>query len=157
VHDDTVKVGRIQNYSNWSPDMVPSPDCTCLGLEYFCTEGDELWTKSDEDLVALAKSELSTIGLASPESVVDAAVLRMPDAYPVYSDGFQERLITARRYLSRFENLQTIGRNGLHQYNNQDHSMLTAILAVKNLLEEQHDLWSVNADDQYHEELALDE
>jgi len=157
IHDDSVKVGRIQNYSNWSPDMVPSPGCTCLGLEYFCTEGDALWTMSDAALVELATSELAKIGLAPRAAVVDGTVLRMPDAYPVYNDGFQERLITARRYLSRFENLQTIGRNGLHQYNNQDHSMLTAILAVKNLLEEEHDLWSVNTDDGYHEELVLDD
>jgi protoporphyrinogen oxidase len=152
VHDETVKVGRIQNFKNWSPEMVPTASQTCLGLEYFCFEGDGLWSLSDAELVALGTRELEAVGLASGELVVDGAVVRMPKAYPVYDEGYEDALAVVRDYLAHFDNLQVIGRNGMHKYNNQDHSMLTAILAVRNLCGEQFDIWAVNADDEYHEE-----
>jgi protoporphyrinogen oxidase len=152
VHDDAVRVGRVQNFKNWSPEMVPDPNRTCLGLEYFCNEGDDLWTMNDADLVALAKRELAAIGLAPRDKIVDGVVVRMPKAYPVYDEGYEQALDEVRTYLSRFENLQLVGRNGMHKYNNQDHSMLTAILAVENYFGDSHDIWAVNADDEYHEE-----
>lgn len=154
VHDETVKVGRIQNFKNWSPDMVPDQSQTCLGLEYFCTVGDDLWAMSDADLVELGKKELAEIGLARFDRILDGTVVRMPKAYPVYDEGFTDALAEARQYVERFRNLQLIGRNGTHKYNNQDHSMVMAMLAVRNLFGEQHDLWAVNADDEYHEEVA---
>lgn len=157
VHDDSVKVGRIQNYKNWSPDMVPDPAKTCLGLEYFCCEGDAFWSLPDADLIELGRRELATIGLAKSETIVDGTVVRVPNAYPIYDEGFAEAVAVTREYLAHFENLQTVGRNGLHRYNNQDHSMLTAMLAVRNVLGEDHDLHSVNADRSYHEDLTTDQ
>ena len=157
VHDDTVRVGRIQNFKNWSPEMVPDPTKTCLGLEYFCFEGDGLWTMSDADLVALGTRELAATSLVGVEAIAGGAVVRMPKAYPIYDTGYQEALLTVRSYLERFENLQPVGRNGMHKYNNQDHSMLMAMLAVRNLDGEAHDLWSINTDDEYHEELRSHE
>jgi protoporphyrinogen oxidase len=152
VHDAMVRVGRIQNFKNWSPDMVPNETQTCLGMEYFCTAGDDLWTMADQELVRLAVKELAAIGLAKREMVSDGVVVRMPKAYPVYNDAYSEAVAAIRLYLSRFANLQVIGRNGMHKYNNMDHSMLTGMLAVRNLFGERHDLWEVNADDAYHEE-----
>ncbi|KAF0220991.1 MAG: protoporphyrinogen [Geobacteraceae bacterium] len=151
VHEPSLRVGRIQNYKNWSPDMVPDQSKTCLGLEYFCFAGDELWTMPDSELLALARRELAAIGLADPDLVSDGTVVRMPKAYPVYDEGYEESLTQIRRYLAGFENLQVIGRNGMHRYNNMDHSMLTAILAVRNMFGEHHDLWEVNVDEEYHE------
>ncbi len=156
VHDSRVKLGRIQNFKNWSPDMVPDQSQTCLGLEYFCFEGDGLWTMTDSELLALGARELETIGLLGSARVVDGTVVRMPKAYPVYDDGFMEALAVLRDYLARFSNLQVAGRNGMHKYNNQDHSMVTALLAVENLLGARHDVWAVNADDEYHEESDVD-
>ena len=155
IHDDSVQVGRIQNYKNWSPDMVPDERFTCLGLEYFCFDSDGLWSTSDADLVALATRELESIGLVKPGLVRDGTVVRAPKAYPVYDEGYQLALGEAREFLAGFENLQLVGRNGMHKYNNQDHSMLTAMLAVRNLFGESHDLWAVNADDEYHEEQSV--
>ena len=152
VHDSRVKLGRIQNFKNWSPDMVPDQSQTCLGLEYFCFEGDGLWTMTDSELLALGARELEAIGLLGGARVVDGTVVRMPKAYPVYDDGFMDALAVLRDYLARFSNLQVAGRNGMHKYNNQDHSMVTALLAVENLLGAHHDVWAVNADDEYHEE-----
>ena len=153
VHDPTVRVGRIQNFKNWSPDMVPDPKRSSLGLEYFCNEGDELWNRSDEALVELGCREVSEIGLARAEDVIDGCVFRMPKAYPVYDAEHAGHVRTLRAYVDSLENLQTVGRNGLHRYNNQDHAMLTAICAVRNaLLDEEHDLWAVNTDPEYHEE-----
>jgi protoporphyrinogen oxidase len=151
VHDDTVKVGRIQNFKNWSPDMVPDSSRTCLGLEYFCFEGDGLWTMTDDELVALATDELAGMGMVPRERVLDGCVVRMPKAYPVYDETYATSVETVRAYLARFENLYLVGRNGMHKYNNQDHSMLTAMLAVRNIAGERHDLWSVNVDEEYHE------
>ncbi len=156
VHDSRVKLGRIQNFKNWSPDMVPDQSQTCLGLEYFCFEGDGLWTMTDAELLALGAREIETIGLLGGGNVVDGTVVRMPKAYPVYDDGFMDALAVLREYLAGFSNLQVAGRNGMHKYNNQDHSMVTAFLAVENLLGEHHDVWAVNADDEYHEESDVD-
>jgi len=153
IHDPSVKVGRIQNFKNWSPDMVPDPRTTCVGLEYFCTEGDALWTRSDEELLALAKRELAVIGLAEAQRIVDGTVVRMPKAYPVYDDEFGPALARVRQFVTRFTNLQLVGRNGTHKYNNQDHSMVMAMMAVRNYFGEQHDLWALNADDEYQEEI----
>lgn len=154
VHDPSVKVGRIQNFKNWSPDMVPDENKSSLGLEYFCQEGDELWNLSDAELVALGTEEVRRIGLVRDGEVEDGCVFHVAKAYPVYDATYRAALETVRELLGSVVNLQTIGRNGLHRYNNQDHSMLTAILAVRNFLYgEQHDLWNVNADAEYHEEL----
>ena len=157
VHDEQVKLGRVQNFKNWSPEMVPDPRMSCLGLEYFCFEGDGLWTMADRDLVELGRREMAAIGLIDPSKVVDGTVVRMPNAYPVYDEGYQDALSIIRPYLESFANLQVAGRNGMHKYNNQDHSMVTAMLAIRNLLGDHHDVWGVNADDEYHEEAALQE
>jgi protoporphyrinogen oxidase len=154
VHDPGVKLGRIQNFKNWSPHMVADPDKTCLGLEYFCFEGDGLWEMTDEELMELGKRELIALGLVEEPDVEDGVVIRMPKAYPVYDAGYRESLDVVRSFLDRLRNFQTVGRNGMHKYNNQDHSMLTAMLAVKNILGANHDLWSVNIDQEYLEEIA---
>jgi len=155
VHSPEVQVGRIQNFRSWSPDMVPVPGTSSLGLEYFCSEGDALWTMPDAELIALGKRELAAIGLAREADIADGCVFRVPKAYPVYDAGYRDALDTVREFVGRLENLQTIGRNGLHRYNNQDHAMLTGLLAVRNLMDrERHDLWSVNTDQEYHEEMA---
>jgi protoporphyrinogen oxidase len=156
VHDPRVKLGRIQNFKNWSPEMVPDPAKTCLGLEYFCFEGDGLWNMADEELVRLGAREIAEIGLLGTGNVIDGTVVRMPKAYPVYDEGFAQALAVVRDYLEGFSNLQVAGRNGMHKYNNQDHSMVTALLAVQNLLGGHHDVWGVNAEDEYHEEAAVD-
>jgi protoporphyrinogen oxidase len=156
IHDPEVKVGRIQNFKRWSPRMVPDPTKTCLGLEYFCFEGDGLWTMRDEELITQGTRELELLGLARPGDVEDGAVVRMPKAYPVYDGGYARAVATIRSFLDPIENLQLVGRNGMHKYNNQDHSMLTAMLAVKNILGGQYDLWRVNVEQEYHEEDASD-
>ena len=156
VHDPRVKLGRIQNFKNWSPDMVPDQSKTCLGLEYFCFEGDGLWNMADADLIRLGTSEVKEIGLLGGANVIDGTVVRMPKAYPVYDEGFESALDVVRRHLLTFSNLQVAGRNGLHKYNNQDHSMVTAVLAAQNVLGAHHDVWAINADDEYHEEGDVD-
>lgn len=157
VHDPLVKVGRIQNYGNWSDAMVPDPGKTGLGLEYFCTEGDALWLASDEELVALGTREIAAIGLARADEVQEGYVVRVPKAYPIYDSAYREHLDVLRGYLARFDNLQTIGRNGLHRYDNQDHAMLTGMLAIRNVvLGEENDVWGVNADPDYQEEIRLE-
>jgi protoporphyrinogen oxidase len=153
IHDPEVKMGRIQNFKNWSPAMVADPAKTCLGLEYFCFEGDGLWSSSDEELVALGKRELERLGLVKSSEVEDGTVLRVRKAYPVYDSTYRESLAVIRRFLACLDNLQLVGRNGMHKYNNQDHSMLTAMLAVKNILGAAYDLWEVNTDQEYLEEL----
>jgi hypothetical protein len=155
IHDSEVQVGRIQNFKNWSPEMVPDPQKTSLGLEYFCTEGDALWNMSDADLLALGKREVHRIGLAHADDIEDGCVFRVPKSYPIYDSDYRSYLTTIRGFLESLENFQTIGRNGLHRYNNQDHAMLTGMLAVDNLLlGGKHDLWNVNADQEYHEEIT---
>lgn len=151
IHDPNVKLGRIQNFNNWSKYMVPEDNTTCLGLEYFCFEGDGLWSMSDADLIALGKRELEQLGLVQATDVFDGSVVRMEKAYPVYYPGYAEDVETIRQGLQRMENLQVAGRNGLHKYNNQDHSMMTALLAARNLAGEQWDVWKVNTDAEYHE------
>jgi len=154
IHDPDVKVGRIQNFKNWSPDMVPDNSKTSLGLEYFCTEGDELWNMEDEALIELGKQEVERVGLAIYSAIESGCVCRVPKAYPIYDSDYGEYLASVREFVDTFDNFQTIGRNGLHRYNNQDHAMLTGILAVRNLLlGEHHDLWSVNTEQEYHEEV----
>lgn len=152
IHSPEVKMGRIQNYKNWSPEMVPDPSRTALGLEYFLWEHDEEWTWPRERLLEMGIQECTKIGLIRPADVEDGTVVRMPKAYPVYDQGYQENVTLVRRYLETFTNLQTIGRNGLHRYNNQDHSMLTGIYAVRNILGASDDVWSVNTEMEYHEE-----
>jgi protoporphyrinogen oxidase len=137
--------------------MVPNADVSCLGLEYFCNATDEIWRRPDAALVALAKGELERIGLARSEEVFDGCVLRQPKAYPVYDNRYREHLDVLRTYVMRFENLQMVGRNGLHKYNNQDHAMLTSLLAVRNILGERHDVWGVNTEEEYHEGYPTDE
>jgi protoporphyrinogen oxidase len=152
IHDPRFQVGRIQNFNNWSPEMVPDPETTCLCLEYFCFERDSLWDSSDEQLLALAHGELAGLGLASADSILDGKVLRVPKAYPVYDSSYKEALETVRSFLAGMRNLQFIGRNGMHYYNNQDHSMVTGILAAKNIMGANYDLWKVNSDPAYLEE-----
>jgi len=154
VHEPDVQVARIQNFKNWSPDMTPDPGQTSLGLEYFCDEGDATWLTADRELIALAARELATIGLISDSTkVVDGCVFRVPKAYPIYDEDYADALQVVRAYLDGFDNLRTIGRNGLHRYNNQDHSMVAGQMAARQLLlGETGDLWSINTDDEYHEE-----
>lgn len=157
IHSPEVTVGRIQNFKNWSPAMVPDPNKTCLGMEYFCDEGDELWNLSDEKLLELATKELAILGLAKAATVDDGTVIRQPKAYPVYDRNYRQHLQVIQDFLAGFENLQTVGRNGMHRYNNQDHSMLTGLLAAKNIIGEKHDLWEVNVERSYYEEFTQEE
>jgi protoporphyrinogen oxidase len=154
IHDPSVKVGRIQNFKSWSPEMVPDPSMCCYGLEYFCFEGDGLWSASDAELIELAKQELEKVGLAKAADVTDGCVVRQPKAYPVYDDDYAANVDTVRQELeARFPTLHLVGRNGMHKYNNQDHAMMTAMLCVENILADRkvYDLWRVNQDAEYHE------
>lgn len=158
IHSPEFKVGRIQNFKNWSPAMVPDPSKSCLGMEYFCSEGDELWEMSDTDLIELASQEITKLGLGvQPGDVEDGCVIRQYKAYPVYDGEYRKHLKVIEKYIRKFENLQTVGRNGMHRYNNQDHSMLTALLAAKNILGEKHNLWNVNVERSYHENFTNEE
>ncbi len=153
IHEPGVKVGRIQIFKNWSPAMVPDPSKSCLGMEYFVFEGDEMWTCPDPKLIELAKQEVGKLGLVRPEDVEDGTVVRMPKAYPMYDAGWAEQVDAIRIWLQKtLPNLQLVGRNGMHKYNNQDHSMMTAMCAAKNICGEQHDLWAINTEADYHEE-----
>jgi len=154
IHEPSVNVGRIQNFKSWSPEMVPDPSMCCYGLEYFCFEGDGVWTAKDEDLIELGKRELEKIGLASAADVLDGCVVRQAKAYPVYDDDYAANVERVRReFEGRFPNLHVVGRNGMHKYNNQDHAMMTAMLCVKNIVAGRplYDLWQVNQDAEYHE------
>jgi protoporphyrinogen oxidase len=154
IHDPSVLVGRVQNFRSWSPHLVPDDNMTCLGLEYFCFEGDGLWTSGDDELIALAKKEIVSVGLLRAEDVVDACVVRQPKAYPVYDDAYRSNIEMVRRDVRlNYRNLHLVGRNGMHKYNNQDHAMMTAMLTVRNILagKELYDVWAVNEDAQYHE------
>ncbi|SCL17785.1 Protoporphyrinogen oxidase [Micromonospora pallida] len=155
VHTPGVRVGRIQNFGSWSPYLVRDGG-TCLGLEYFVNAGDELWTSTDEDLVALGTAELERLGLVPPGAVHAGYVVRMPKAYPVYDEGYEQAVDTIRRWLAEaVPNVHPVGRNGMHRYNNQDHSMLTAMLTAENILDDAgHDVWTVNVEEEYHEEKA---
>ena len=154
IHDPAVKMGRVQNFKSWSPEMVPDPSMSCYGLEYFCFEGDGLWSASDAELIELGKREMEQVGLARATDVVDGCVVRQAKAYPVYDDDYAANVETVRRELqARFPTLHLVGRNGMHKYNNQDHAMMTAMLCAKNILagEPLYDLWQVNQDAEYHE------
>jgi protoporphyrinogen oxidase len=154
IHDPSVMVGRIQNFKSWSPEMVPDQSMACYGLEYFCFEGDGLWTSPDADLIERAKSEMQKIGLVNAKDVVDGCVVRQPKAYPVYDDDYADHVTAVRSELAdRFPTLHLVGRNGMHKYNNQDHAMMTAMLCAKNIVagEPLYDLWKVNQDAEYHE------
>ena len=156
IHSPGVKVGRIQNFNNWSRAMVPEAGRTCLGLEYFCFKGDGMWTSRDEDLIALATRELEELGLAPGARILDGTVIRMPKAYPIYDAEYRGHLERVREFIDPIPNLHTVGRNGMHKYNNQDHSMLTAMMAIWNMQGATHDIWSVNTDFEYHEEQRLE-
>ncbi len=154
VHDPKVDVARIQNFKSWSPDMVPDPDMCCYGMEYFCFDHDNLWMAPDEALIKKATHELTQLGLAHQEDVVDGCVLRQSKAYPVYDNQYQTHVDTIRKELDiQFPTLHVVGRNGMHKYNNQDHAMMTAMLTVKNILAGKriYDIWEVNQDAEYHE------
>jgi protoporphyrinogen oxidase len=154
IHEPGVKVGRIQNFKSWSPELVPDPALNCYGLEYFCFEGDQLWTSDDAQLVDLARRELVQLGLASADEVVDGHVIRQPKAYPVYDDAYQRNVETIRAWVERkAAGLHLVGRNGMHKYNNQDHAMMTALLTAENILagHARWDVWQVNQDAEYHE------
>jgi protoporphyrinogen oxidase len=154
IHEPSVKVGRIQNFRSWSPEMVPNEKLACLGLEYFCFEGDGLWNASDDELIALATKELAVIGLASEAECIDGCVVRQKKAYPVYDDGYKQNVDAIRTDLAaNYPSLHLVGRNGMHKYNNQDHAMMTSMLTVKNIVagEMLYDIWDVNEDAEYHE------
>jgi protoporphyrinogen oxidase len=153
VHDPQVKVARIQNFKNWSSAMVPDDRFTVLGLEYFCTTGDQLWEAKDTELLRLAREELSRLNLVVDHKIVDGVVIRQPKAYPVYDRGYREKVALVRDFVERkVKNLQLVGRNGMHKYNNQDHAMMTGLMAARNLMGESYDVWRVNSDAQYLEE-----
>jgi protoporphyrinogen oxidase len=158
IHDPNVRVGRIQNFRSWSPWMVPNDTDASIGMEYFCFEGDDLWNMADDDLVALAAREIHQLGLAKGEHVKFGFAVRVHKAYPMYDAEYGDRVATIRGWLEGIQNLQQVGRNGLHRYNNSDHSMLTAMRAVENVLSSSnHDLWAVNAESVYHEEDIAEE
>ncbi len=154
LHDPGIRAGRVQNFGAWSPDMT-RPGTTCLGAEYFCFQGDDIWELPEHEAIALATRELASIGLVDPDKVVGGAMVHVPKAYPMYDRGYDLLVDVLRRYLERFTNLQTCGRNGLHRYNNQDHSMVTAMLAAANLADGAgHDVWSVNSEELYLEQIV---
>jgi len=155
IHDPSVSMGRIQNFKNWSPSMVPDSSVTSLGLEYFCFEGDNLWDMTDAELIALGTREVISVGLTSLQPL-KGYVVRCKKAYPIYDDHYKANVHSVWKWVSsNLTNLQLVGRNGMHMYNNQDHSMLTGYLAAKNILGENHDLWSVNSSAEYHEGTVL--
>ncbi len=155
IHTPQVKLGRIQNYKNWSEDMVKDTRLTTLGLEYFLWEKDEEWNWPNQRLIDLGIKECIEIGIIQPNEVLDGTIVRMKKAYPVYDMDYAQNLEIIKRYLAGFKNLQTIGRNGLHRYNNQDHSMLTGIYAARNIFGNKHNVWSVNTEMDYHEKGEL--
>ncbi|HEX8421345.1 MAG TPA: NAD(P)/FAD-dependent oxidoreductase [Sphingomonas sp.] len=154
IHDSKVKVGRVQNFRSWSPEMVPDPAIACVGLEYFCFEGDGLWSANDEELVALATREMAILGLCDAAQVEGGVVVRQEKAYPVYDDRYRDNVDALREEIeARYPSLHCVGRNGMHRYNNQDHAMMTAMLTVRNIVagERIYDIWGVNEDAEYHE------
>jgi protoporphyrinogen oxidase len=157
VHSPGVRAARLQNFKAWSPEMVPDPRLCCYGVEYFCSDTDDLARRPDAALVELAAREVVEMGLADAGDVVDGFVIRQPKAYPVYADAYASRVREIREELeTRFPSLHQVGRNGLHRYNNQDHAMVTAMLAVNNILagRRAYDVWRVNSDAQYLEDRA---
>lgn len=153
IHEPRVKVGRITDFKNWSEAMVPDPSRTCLGMEYFVFENDALWSSPDKDLLALARRELVELGFVTADEIEDGTVVRMPKAYPMFDNGWDVHMESIRTYLhANLTNLQLVGRNGMHKYNNQDHSMMTALCAARNILGAYHDLWAINTEPDYQEE-----
>ena len=152
IHGEDVRVGRIQNFRAWSKEMMANEDQASIGMEYFLNDDEPMWEMSDKDLIDMAAKELEKIGLAPANTVVDGAIIRQPKAYPVYDSEYQTALDTISEWLKKLENFQTVGRNGLHRYNNQDHSMLSAMFAARNILGAEHDVWNVNVERSYHEE-----
>ena len=153
IQEPDVLAGRLQIFNNWSPWMVKDPETAWVGVEYFCNEGDGLWTRTEDELKRLAVEELAKIGIIEPSAVLDAVVLRMPKAYPAYF-GTYARFDEIREFLDQFDNLFLVGRNGMHRYNNQDHSMLTAMTAVDNIIAGRKDkanIWELNTEKEYHE------
>jgi len=156
IQEPDVKLGRLQVFNNWSPGMVADHDTIWLGLEYFCRQGDELWSMADGQFIDFAAGELEQIGMIDHRDVLDGTVVRVPKAYPAYFGEYSE-FDKVRDYLDTFSNLYPIGRNGMHRYNNQDHSMLAANAAVNSIVnsgEGKSSIWQINADDEYHEEIA---
>jgi protoporphyrinogen oxidase len=151
LHSPEVKAGRLQLYTNWSPDLVPAGNYSSIGFEYFCTEGDELWRASDAEMIKLAITDLAHLGFYSQRDIEDAFVVRYAKAYPVYEDGYLEQVAVLRNWLAQFSNLYCIGRYGQFRYNNMDHSMMTGILAARRMLGQEVDPWSVNAEGEYLE------
>jgi protoporphyrinogen oxidase len=154
IQEEDVKVGRIQVFNNWSPYLVADPNLKWIGLEYFCNEGDDLWIQSDEALKELGKAEIAKIGIVDASKVVDSVIIRMPKTYPAYFGTYNE-FDVVRNYLDEFENLFLMGRNGMHKYNNQDHSMLTAMTVVENIkngITTKNNIWEINTEQEYHEE-----
>jgi protoporphyrinogen oxidase len=155
VHDSSVSVARIQNYGNWSSALVPDSSKSCLGMEYFCFSDDAFWNLSDQELIAVAKKDLRKLGLDGGAAIEDGKVVRVRKAYPMYDQGYAACLSVVREFVSKhIPDLQLIGRNGMHRYNNQDHAIMTGFLAARNVLAGRHefDPWSVNQDAQYLEE-----
>ena len=156
IQEPEVLAGRLQIFNNWSPYMVKDPDTVWIGVEYFCYETDSMWSLPDSEMAALGARELERIGIIESQDVIDFKVIRMPKTYPAYF-GVYNRFEEVRSYLDAFPNLFLVGRNGMHKYNNQDHSMLTAMTAVDNILEGRTDksnIWAVNTEMDYHEEKA---
>jgi protoporphyrinogen oxidase len=154
IHDPGVKVGRVQNFKSWSPEMIPDPSFCCYGLEYFCFEGDGTWSMADTDLIELAKREMEQLGLLDAADVSDGCVVRQRKAYPVYDDSYQRNVEIVRQALEQhYDRIHLVGRNGMHKYNNQDHAMMTAMLTAKNIGADARlfDVWGVNQDAEYHE------
>jgi protoporphyrinogen oxidase len=154
IHDPAVQVGRVQNFRSWSPEMIPDATSTCLGLEYFCFEGDGLWAASDDDLIAQAKREIDQIGLMGAADVVDACVVRQAKAYPIYDEAYRDNVAAMRaEFAALYPSLHLVGRNGMHKYNNQDHAMMTGLLTALNIAagEPLYDPWEVNEDAEYGE------
>ena len=158
IHDPAVKVGRVQNFKNWSAEMVPDPATTALGLGYFCFENDGTWSASDSDLIALGAQEMSRIGLVDAARVIDGTVVRVRKAYPVYDEAYRVNVEVVKRFLAEeLRNVEVCGRNGMHKYNNQDHAMMTAMMAARNVAGESWNQWWVNEDAEYHEEIQADD
>jgi protoporphyrinogen oxidase len=159
VQEPDVKVGRLQIFNNWSPYLVAQEGTVWVGMEYFANEGDDLWSLSESEMAQFAVSELVKLGLVELDNVIDHTVLHVPKAYPAYF-GTYDQFDTLREYIDRYANLFLIGRNGMHRYNNQDHSMLTAMTAVENILgglDTKDNIWSVNVEQEYHETKQADE
>jgi protoporphyrinogen oxidase len=151
IHSPEIKAGRLQNFKNWNPEMVPDPATTSLGLEYFCFDSDPIWSQPQNGLADMAIEDLTKLHFAEAKDLIDAVVIKVPKAYPVYSPNYQARVKVVRDYLNTLPLIQTIGRNGLHRYNNMDHSMLSGIYAAKNLLGEHLSPWDINVEEEYHE------